>query len=39
MGSTRRRFTDEYRRHAVRLAWIFRAVSDDGLMWLRCAAG
>jgi predicted HTH transcriptional regulator len=21
------------------LAWIFRAVSDDGLMWLRCAAG
>ena len=21
------------------LAWIFRAVSNDGLMWLRCAAG
>ena len=23
----------------VRLTWIFRAVSNDGLMWLRCAAG
>jgi len=23
----------------LQLAWIFRAVSDDGLMWLRCAAG
>jgi len=24
---------------ARQLAWIFRAVSNDGLMWLRCAAG
>ena len=27
------------RNGSARLTWIFRAVSNDGLMWLRCAAG